>query len=112
MLKVAGSGEMEIGKGDRAVQRLNQAAHEFEGQMLKELLKPMTESNGLTGNDGNDYLGTNDGVLGEFASEALGRALSQKGGFGIADKIVAQLAHSDTQDPAPNHTTLSGRKSS
>jgi Rod binding domain-containing protein len=33
------------------------------------------------------------GALGEFASEALGQALSERGGFGIADRIVKELSH-------------------
>lgn len=73
--------------------RLVHAAREFEGQMMKELLKPMTDSDGLTGAEADGSMGSG-GVLGEFASEALGRALSQQGGFGIADRIVAQLSHS------------------
>ena len=68
--------------------RLVSAAHEFEGQMLKELLKPMTESDGLGGSD------TGSQILGEFGSEALGKALSEQGGFGIARQIIAQLSHS------------------
>ncbi len=31
--------------------RLVKAAHEFEAQMMKELLKPMTESRSFTGDD-------------------------------------------------------------
>jgi Rod binding domain-containing protein len=72
--------------------RLVRAAHEFEGQMMKELLKPMTSSDGLTGDDDSGACGT----LGEFASEALGRALSEHGGLGIATSIVRSLSHSGT----------------
>ncbi len=75
--------------------RLVSAAHEFEGQMLKELLKPMTAGDGLTGSDGGSAgdSGGDTGILGEFASEALGKALSEQGGFGIANRIVGQLSH-------------------
>ena len=38
------------------------------------------------------------GALGEFASEALGQALSQRGGFGIADRIVKELSHSGNRN--------------
>jgi len=69
--------------------RLARAAHEFEAQMMKELLKPMTrESSGAS--EGDDV--GSGGALGEFASEALGRALSEHGGFGIADHIVRELS--------------------
>ena len=75
--------------------RLVRAAHEFEGQMMKELLKPMTGGDALTGTE--DDSGSDEGpggVLSEFASEALGQGLSQRGGFGIADRIVKELSHS------------------
>jgi Rod binding domain-containing protein len=73
--------------------KLVRAAHEFEGQMMKELLKPMTAGNGLTGDDDDSDSGSG-GALGEFASEALGKALSERGGFGIANQIVKELSHS------------------
>ena len=72
--------------------RLVKAAHEFEAQMMKELLKPMTAANALTGEDDDSGSGSG-GALGEFASEALGRALSERDGFGLADKIVRDLSH-------------------
>jgi Rod binding domain-containing protein len=71
--------------------RLIHAAHEFEGQMLKELLKPLTATDGLTGDEPED---SSKGVLGEFASEALGKALSERGGFGIADRILNDFSRS------------------
>ncbi len=83
--------------------RLVRAAHEFEGQMMKELLQPMMGSDPLTGteddsSDSGAGSGTGStGALGEFASEALGQALSARGGFGIADRIVRELSHSGNQ---------------
>ncbi|MGD1107838.1 MAG: hypothetical protein ABR865_12405 [Terracidiphilus sp.] len=80
--------------------RLEHAAHEFEGQMMKELLQPMVAGDALTGSENGDSdLGADSGsgstgALGEFASEALGQALSERGGFGIADRIVKELSHS------------------
>lgn len=79
--------------------RLVRAAHEFEAQMMKELLKPMTGSDPLTGEDSESSSGSlgdssgSSGALGEFAAEALGRAMSEGGGFGIANRIVADLSH-------------------
>jgi len=84
--------------------RLAQAAHEFEGQMVKQLLEPMTSGDALTGAEGGDVdlgSGTGDGstgALGEFASEALGKALSERGGFGIADRIVSELSRSGSSN--------------
>jgi Rod binding domain-containing protein len=79
--------------------RLVKAAHEFEAQMMKELIKPLNKGNSLTGtnDDGDDDSGSG-GALGEFASEALGRALSEGGGFGIASSIIKQLSPSGNQN--------------
>jgi Rod binding domain-containing protein len=73
--------------------RLVKAAHEFEAQMMKELLKPMMEKDVL-GGEGEDSDAGSGGALGEFASEALGRALSEQGGFGLSKQIVRDLSHS------------------
>lgn len=67
---------------------------------MKQLLEPMTKGDALTGaDDGDSDLGSgtgtgSSGALGEFASEALGKALSEGGGFGIADRIVKELSRS------------------
>jgi Rod binding domain-containing protein len=77
--------------------RLVHAAHEFEAQMMQELMKPMTGSNGLDGEDGDSASAAgfgSGGALGGFATEALGRALSERGGFGIATGIVRELSNS------------------
>jgi Rod binding domain-containing protein len=74
--------------------KLVSAAHEFEAQMMKELLEPMTGKDALTGEDadsGGDAGAT--GALGEFASQALGQALSRAGGFGMANRIIQDLSH-------------------
>ena len=71
--------------------RLVRAAHEFEVQLMKELLKPLTVGSALGASD--DDTGS-AGALGEYAGEALGRALSDRGGFGIADRMIAQLSQS------------------
>lgn len=74
--------------------RLVKAAHEFEAQMMKELMKPMTGGSSLIGEGGDSGSGS---ALGEFASEALGRALSERGGFGIAKSIVQDLSRAGNQ---------------
>jgi Rod binding domain-containing protein len=70
--------------------KLVSAAHEFEAQMMKELLKPMNESDPLTGEEDDSSSGSG-GALAGFASEALGQALSRQGGLGIAQEIVHEL---------------------
>lgn len=75
--------------------RLVRAAHEFEAQMMKELLAPMTARDSLVGDSDSEEAGS--GTLGEFASEALAGALSARGGFGMADRIVGQLSRSNNK---------------
>ena len=77
--------------------KLARAAHEFEGQMMKQLLAPMTASDSLTGEEDSgdpdmDSGAGPGGALSQFASESLGQALSERGGFGIADRILQDLA--------------------
>ena len=68
--------------------RLVRAAHEFEAQMMKELIRPLTQS-------GSDETSSGGG-LAQFGGEVLGQALSRAGGFGIADRIVSSLSQSET----------------
>lgn len=67
--------------------RLVQAAHEFEAQLMKELLRPLT----VTTED--DAAASSGGALNEFAGETLGQALSRSGGFGISAGILRSLSH-------------------
>ncbi len=86
--------------------QLVRAAHEFEGMMMQQLLKPMTQSDALTGDDGQGSgLNAGSGALSEFASEALGQAISAGGGFGIANLIIRQLSHSGNQHGTGKVTT-------
>ena len=84
--------------------RMIQAAHEFEAQMMKELLKPLTSGAAL-GGQGADSDAGSGGALGEFAAESLGKALSAQGGFGIANRILADLSHSGQ---SPTTTPVTG----
>ena len=92
--------------------RLVRAAQEFEAQMMKELLKPMTGLDALTGEateTGGDAGAS--GALGEFASEALGQAISRRGGFGIADRILHDLSHSEQQSASGKFNPAKNEKS-
>jgi Rod binding domain-containing protein len=98
--------------------KLVKAAHEFEAQMMKELLAPMTGADPdadpllSDGDDGDSGLALGSGsgsggALAGFASEALGQALSERGGFGIADKIIRELSPAaNRQNGAPGATNV------
>ena len=66
--------------------RLVKAAQQFEAQLMKELLRPLTQSSKLLGDGDADEGGAD--TLGEFAVESLAGSLSAHGGMGIANRIV------------------------
>lgn len=71
--------------------KLKSAAHEFEASLMQEFLKPLQhdplfdsgEDGGIDGVEGGS-----SGALMSFGSEALAKAISERGGFGIATKIL------------------------
>jgi len=79
--------------------RLVKASHEFEAQMMKELLKPLSSNAGFMGSDDDADTGSN-AALGEYATEALGQALSNHGGLGLANRIVQDLSRRGSSLPA------------
>jgi Rod binding domain-containing protein len=85
----AGTGQISSSSPTPSPKLVN-AAHEFEAQMMEELLKPMMAGDGLDGEDDDSASGSS-GALGQFATEALGRAMSDRGGFGIATSIIKEL---------------------
>jgi Rod binding domain-containing protein len=94
--------------------RLERSAHEFEATLMAELLKPLQQTDGLTGEEG-DGAGSG-GALGDFASESLARAISERGGFGIADQILRQLnavspgnPKTDATGPVSSRLKVSGK---
>ena len=68
--------------------RLAGAAHEFEASMMVELLKPLQQSSGIADKDSE---GGSEGALISYSTQALGKAISEHGGIGIARKVLAQL---------------------
>jgi flagellar protein FlgJ len=75
--------------------RIKPAAHEFEACLMKEFLQPLQHDALFS----DDKSGDSDGAEGEgsgsalmsFGSEALAKAISERGGFGIADKIIGHF---------------------
>ena len=74
--------------------KLERSAHEFEASLMAELLKPLQEES----DDGGAGSG---GALAGFASESLAKAISDRGGFGIADRILQHFA----AHPSPGKET-------
>jgi flagellar protein FlgJ len=82
--------------------RLQSAAHEFEASLMQEFLKPLqhdalfADSSPAGSSSSDDEEGSNAALM-SFGSQALAKAISERGGFGIATKI---LDHFRTQAPA------------
>jgi Rod binding domain-containing protein len=77
--------------------RLVKAAHEFEAQMMKELLRPMAQGETLEG----DSDSSSGSALADFAAEALGQGISSRGGLGVADEIIRSLSRNGTEHSNP-----------
>jgi Rod binding domain-containing protein len=73
--------------------KLTQAAHQFEASLMAELLKPLQE-------DTEEGESGSGGALAGFASESLAKAISERGGFGIAEGILHQFTGQSTANPA------------
>ena len=70
--------------------RLKPAAHAFEASLMKEFLAPL-EKDSLPGEDpGSDGEGSGSALM-SFGAEALARAISERGGFGIATEILQHV---------------------
>jgi flagellar protein FlgJ len=78
--------------------KLKSAAHEFEASLMKEFLKPLEHDSLFSedrSGDSDDQEGS-AGALMSFGSQAMAQAISERGGFGIATKI---LDHFKTGSP-------------
>ena len=70
--------------------RLKSAAHEFEASLMQEFLKPFQAEPLFSDDksrDTDEAAGSNDAIM-SFGSQAMAKALSERGGFGIATKIL------------------------
>ena len=83
--------------------KLNSAAHEFEASLMKEFLKPLEQDSLFAEDkpgDSDDEQGS-AGALMSFGSQAMAKAISEHGGFGIATKILDHFrTHPDLSSSA------------
>jgi peptidoglycan hydrolase FlgJ len=90
--------------------RLVSAAHEFEASLMQEFLKPWQhdalfsdadrDASGMAasggGSDDDDSPGS-EGALMSFATQAMAKEISERGGFGIATKILEHFRTSSVK---------------
>lgn len=84
--------------------KLSNAAEQFEGMLLQELLKPMKQ-HGIgqqEEEDDGDSSGFGD-TLSSYGTEAMATAIAHSGGLGIARKIVTQV-----EGEKARHSTATG----
>jgi flagellar protein FlgJ len=83
--------------------RLADAAQQFEGMMMQELLKPMQ-----AGKDGDESggggFGTGDAdrdtsldTISSYGTEAVAAAIAKHGGLGIAKQVMREIGIADGQ---------------
>jgi flagellar protein FlgJ len=70
--------------------KLVDAAQQFEAAMLQELLKPMQQGQGSWGGEEKSDDSASDTIT-SFGTEAIAKAISRGGGFGIAKQIVSKV---------------------
>jgi len=72
--------------------KLADAAQQFEGMLLQEMLKPMRsdkEDGGWSGEDNDSDSG--EDTINSFGIEAVAKAIAQGGGLGIARQVIQQV---------------------
>ena len=70
--------------------KLVDAAQQFEATMLQELLKPMQHGQSNWGGEAKSDDSASD-TISNFGSEAVAKAISKGGGFGIAKQIISKV---------------------
>jgi flagellar protein FlgJ len=80
--------------------RLKSAAHEFEASLMQEFLKPLQHDALFADDKGGSSSEDegSDGALMSFGSQAMAKAISERGGFGIATQILKHFGLSDKPD--------------
>jgi flagellar protein FlgJ len=85
------SNQADSGIEARKKAKLVDAAQQFEGMMLQEMLKPMRGGQDSWGGDVKNDEDSASDTISSFGTEALAKSISQKGGFGIAKKVISQV---------------------
>ncbi len=70
--------------------KLENAAHQFEGILLQEMLKSMASGKDEFAGDGDNGDPSND-TLRSYGTEAVATAISHVGGIGIAKQVIAKV---------------------
>ncbi|MDE1175130.1 MAG: hypothetical protein PW789_00815 [Edaphobacter sp.] len=84
--------------------KLVEAAQQFEGMLLQELLKPLRSGeNDLSGEQSED---SSFDTMSSFGTESVAKAISQSGGLGIARQVIQQVTRSNDTTKSRNITKV------
>ncbi len=88
--------------------KLVDAAQQFEATMLQELLKPMQHGQDSWGGEEKSDDSAGD-TISSFGTEAVAKAISKGGGFGLAKQIVSKvtLEHRQNSEKRSSGTKVS-----
>jgi flagellar protein FlgJ len=92
------SNQVDPAFDSRRQAKLVDAAQQFEGMMLQEMLKPMRGGQDSWGGDEKSDEDSAADTITSFGTEALAKSISEKGGFGIAKQVIAQVGHGHQRD--------------
>jgi len=83
--------------------KLVDAAQQFEAAMLQELLKPLQHGQNSWGGEEKSDDSASD-TISSFGTEAIAKAISKGGGFGIAKQVISKvtLEHQRNSEKKPS----------
>lgn len=103
-LQAMAAGPVSVDQDAAQHRKLVDAAQQFEGMLLQEMLKGMQSgkdelgSGDGSGKGGDDSSGDDSGdTLRSFGTEAVARAIAKGGGVGIARQVVRKVEIEHTQ---------------
>lgn len=79
--------------------KLIDAAQQFEGMLLQEMLKPMQSGEASWRDEENDRDAAAE-TMRSFGTEAVATAIAKRGGLGIAKKVMQQVSSEALQQRA------------
>ena len=88
-----------VNETSKQSKKLRDGAEQFESMMLEQMLKPLHFGAG-TGDDNEEVSGA-AGSVQDFGTQAVARAISAHGGFGLARQIIRQVT---AEQQSTNHT--------
>lgn len=89
-VELQSAAQIDTSTSKRSHAKLMEAAQQFEGMLLQEMLKPMRSSEDSWLGEQKD-LDAAAGTMSSFGTEAVATAIAKRGGLGIALKVVQQV---------------------